>query len=413
MGKKGDIITGLDIGSQKVSAFVGEVKKDQLEGEQEVLEIIGLGTAPSIGLTKGVVTDIESTVEAIHKAVMEAELMAGVNISSVYAGISGTHIRSFNSHGMTAVKGREINRDDIERVIEQAKAVAIPVDREVLHCIVQEYLVDDQGGIRAPVGMNGIRLEAKVHLVTCNISAAQNVIKCCQRVGLNVAELVLAPLSSALSVLTPDERNLGCVLVDIGGGTADIIIFYKGAVAHTSVLGIGGHYITGDIAMGLRTPTHDAEEIKKKYGSVMSTNVDKDEMIEVPRVGGGPSKSMSRQLLCEIIEARAEEMFSLIGQQIQATGFQELLGAGMIITGGITKMEGMTKFAEQIVGMPVRKGEPQGVEGLDGLVTDPAAGTGVGLVQYGSGHIDSLHPREGRWYSRVRDRIRHVWENYV
>lgn len=370
-----DYIVGLDIGTTKICAIVGEVTETGID-------IVGIGTHPSTGLRKGVVINIESTVDSITKAIEEAELMAGSKITSVYAGIAGGHIKSFNSHGIVAVKDKEITEGDVQRVLDAAKAIAIPMDREVIHVVPQEYIIDDQDGIKEPVGMSGVRLESKVHIVTGAVSSAQNIIKSCNKSGLNVAEIVLEPVASAEAVLTHDERELGVVLVDIGGGTSDIAIFSQGALVHTGVLTLGGNHITNDIAVGLRTPQNEAEKIKIKYGCAMSSLVKGDESIEVPSVGGRKPRTVPRKLLAEIIEPRVEEIFSLIQREVVKSGYQDLLASGIVITGGTTILDGMVELAEFIFDMPVKRGVPTGVGGLKDVVNSPKFATGVGLLKY-------------------------------
>jgi cell division protein FtsA len=373
MAKRGQHLVGLDIGTTKVTALVGEWGDDGLE-------LTGLGTAPSSGIRKGVVVNIASTVSAIRKAVQEAERMAGCQIDAVYTGISGGHIRGFNSHGIVAVKDGEITQADLDRVIEAAKAVAIPMDREVIHVLPQQFIVDDQDGIKEPLGMHGVRLEAKVHIVTAATTSAQNIIRCANRSGLDVSAIVLQQLASAEAVLTQDEKDLGACLVDIGGGTADIALYSDGAIVHTSVLPIGGNHVTTDIALGIRTPQKEAEKIKLAYGCAMAESVDQEEMIDVPSVGGRSPRSLSRQVLCEIIEARAEEIFQLVRDEVRNTGYEDLLASGVVLTGGCSHLEGMQDLAEEILGLPVRFGAPVGVGGLGDVVRSPAHATGVGLL---------------------------------
>ncbi len=389
MGKK-TLIAGLDIGTYKVCAIVGEV------GESGV-EIIGVGTHPSHGLRKGVVIDIESTVNSIKRAVEECEIMAGCEINHVFAGIAGSHIKGFNSHGVVAVKNKEVAKRDIDRVIDAGRAVAIPMDREVLHVLPQEYVVDDQDGIREPLGMSGVRLEAKVHIVTGALTSAQNIIKCCNRTGLNVSEFVLEPLASAEAVLTPEERELGVALVDIGGGTTDIVLFDDGAVKHTAILGVGGHHLTNDIAAGLRTPIAEAERIKQRYGYAKVAMAAADEEVEVPSMGGRNPRSISRRILCEIIEPRLEEIFQLIRREILKSGLEDTLFSGIVMTGGSTLLSGVIELAEETFNSPVRLGVPAQVGGLIDVVSSPAYSTGVGLVLYG------LH-RQDRKLVRLSDK---------
>ncbi|MGH7274825.1 MAG: cell division protein FtsA, partial [Nitrospiria bacterium] len=376
MGRQENTLVGLDIGTTKICAVVGEWV------DETRVDIIGIGTSPSRGLRKGVVVNIESTVESIKKAIEEAELMAGVQINSVYAGIAGSHIKGFNSRGVIAVKDHEVTRADIDRVLDAAKAVAIPLDREVLHVLPQEFIVDDQDGISEPLGMSGVRLEAEVHIITGSVTSAQNIVKCVNRAGLEVAEMILQPLASSESVLTADERELGVAMVDIGGGTTDIATFMEGSVWHTAVIGIGGHHLTNDIAVGLRTPAAEAEKIKRRYGCAMTSLVRDEETIEVPSVGGRPPRVLSRQLLSEIIEPRAEEIFSLVGREIKKTGHGEMVASGVVITGGSAIMEGMSEFAEKILDLPVRRGVPSHVGGLLDVVSSPMYATGVGLILY-------------------------------
>ncbi len=379
-GKRDNLIVGLDIGTTKICAIVGNLTS-------EGIDIVGIGTSPSKGLRKGVVINIESTVAAIKKAIEEAELMAGCEIKSVYAGIAGGHIKGFNSQGVIAIKNREVSPEDVKRVIEAAKAIAIPMDREVIHILPQEFIIDDQDGIREPLGMSGVRLEAKVHIVTGAVASAQNIVKSCNRAGLEVADIVLEQLSSSEAVLSADEKELGVALIDIGGGTTDIAIFVDGAIKHTSVLSLGGNHLTNDIAVGLRTPMAEAERIKQKYGCCLSTLVGKDETIEVPSVGGRKPRVLSRQLLCEILEPRVEEIFTLVNREIMKSGLEDQIASGIVITGGSTILEGMPELAEQIFNLPVRRGLPQRIGGLIDVVNSPVYATGVGLVIYGSKNI--------------------------
>ena len=402
MASTDELVVGLDIGTTKICAIVGEVTND------DRVDIVGIGTHPSEGLRKGVVINIESTVNSIREAVKEAELMAGCEVTHVYAGIAGGHIKGFNSHGIVAVKDSEVTETDISRVIDAARAIAIPLDREVIHILPQEYIIDEQDGIREPLGMSGVRLEAKVHMVTGAVTSAQNIIKCAQRCGLTVADIVLEQLASSESVLSKDEKELGVALIDIGGGTTDIALWSDGSIVHTSVLAVGGDHITNDIAVGLRTPMSDAEHIKQKYGCAMSSLLESDETLEVPSVGGRNPRSLSRQILTEIIEPRVEEMFSLVQQQIQATGYEDLLASGVVITGGATLLQGMPELAEDILGLPVRRGTPAGFGGLVDVVRSPMYATGVGLVLYGVDHEANRYfkVREGNVYKKVKGRMR-------
>ena len=402
MAQKAELIVGLDIGTTKICAIVGEVT-----GQGDI-DIVGIGTHPSKGLRKGVVINIEATVNSIKQAISEAELMAGCEISHVYAGIAGGHIKGFNSHGIVAVKEREVTQADINRVIDAARAIAIPLDREVIHILPQEYVIDQQDGIREPMGMSGVRLEAKVHIVTGAVTSAQNIVKCAQRCGLTVADIVLEQLASSEAVLSQDEKDLGVALIDIGGGTTDIAIWSDGSIVHTSVLAVGGDHVTNDIAVGLRTPTDEAERIKQKYGCAMGALVGKDETIEVPSVGGRKPRVLARHILTEIIEPRVEEMFSLVQQEIHRTGYEDLLASGVVITGGSTLLPGMAELAEDIIGLPVRCGIPTGIAGLVDVVKSPIYATGVGLVLYGRAHEDSrfFKVREENVYTKVKSRMR-------
>ena len=380
MSKKGDanLVVGLDIGTSKVLAIVGEVSET---GE---VQVIGVGHHPSRGMKKGVVVNIESTVQSIQRAIEEAELMAGCQIQSVYAGIAGSHIRSINSHGTVAIKDKEVGTNDVDRVIESARALAIPADQQVLHVLPQEFIIDGQEGIREPIGMSGVRLEAKVHIVTGAVSAAQNIVKCVRRCGLEVDDIILEQLASSLSVLTEDEKELGVCMVDIGGGTTDISVFTEGAIRHTAVIPIAGDQVTNDIAVALRTPTQHAEDIKKKYGCALTQIATSDESIEVPSVGDRPPRKLARQTLAEVIEPRIEELYGLILAELRRSGFEDLIGSGIVLTGGSAKMEGMIDLAEEVFHMPVRLGIPQGVGGLSGVVHNPIYATGVGLVLFGA-----------------------------
>jgi len=371
------MIVGLDIGTSKVVAIVGEITPSGR------LDIVGLGSHQSRGLKKGVVVNIESTVQSIKRAVEEAELMAGCRIHSVYAGIAGSHIRSLNSHGIVAIRDREVYPLDLERVIDAAQAVAIPADQKILHILPQEYVIDSQEGIKEPLGMSGVRLEAKVHLVTCAVNAAQNIEKCIRRCGLEVEDIILEQLASSYSVLTEDERELGVCLVDIGGGTTDIAIFTEGAIRHTGVIPIAGDQVTNDIAMALRTPTQYAEEIKIKYACALAQLAGADQTIKVPGVGDRPPRDLSRQALAEVVEPRYDELFTLVQAEIRRSGYEEVLAGGIVLTGGTAKMEGAVELAEEIFHMPVRLGVPQGVDGLLDIVKNPIYATAVGLLLFG------------------------------
>jgi len=399
MAKREELIVGLDIGTTKIAAIVGEVS-------EEGIDIIGIGTHHSRGLRKGVVTHIDNTVASIRRAVEEAELMAGCEISSVYAGIAGGHIRGFNSHGIVAVKDGEVRSTDIARVIDAAKAVAIPMDREIIHVLAQDFVVDNQDGIKEPLGMSGVRLETKVHIVTAAVTSAQNIIKCCHRCGLQVADLVLQPLASAEAVLHADEKELGVALIDIGGGTMDLTIVCDGSVVHTAVIPIGGNHLTNDIAVGLRTPYAEAEKIKQRWGCAMTSMVDPEELIEVPSVGGRAPRRLSRRILCEIIEPRVEEMFQLVHREIEKTGYEELLASGAVITGGTTIMEGMPEMAEEIVCLPVRRGSPRGIGGLVDVVRSPKFATSVGLVLHGAKQAEEHQLKLRRQHAGIGSRVK-------
>jgi len=401
MARREDLVVGLDIGTTKIGCIVGEVMN-------EGIDIVGIGTHPSKGLRKGVVVNIESTVNSIRRAVEEAELMAGCEITSVFAGIAGGHIKGINSHGIVAIKEKEVTAADVARVVDAAQAVSIPLDREVIHVIPQQFVVDDQDGVRDPVGMNGIRLEAKVHIVTGAVTSAQNIIKCCNRAGLNVNDIILQQLASSEAALSVDEKELGVMLVDIGGGTTDIAIFSGGSLLYTSVLTLGGNHLTNDIAVGLRTPAHEAEKIKLKYGCATAGLVHKDETIEVPSVGGRNPRVLSRQILAEIIEPRMEEVFTLVQQELQRSGCEDMIAAGIVLTGGTSIMEGNAELAEQIFNLPVRRGVPMGIGGLVDVVRSPMYATGVGLVGLGSKSADCKRFRvqERNVYSKVRGRMK-------
>ncbi len=401
MTKRSDknLIVGLDIGTSKVVAIVGEVTSN---GE---IEIVGLGSHPSRGLKKGVVVNIESTVQSIQRAVEEAELMAGCQINSVYAGIAGSHIKSINSHGIVAIKDREVTESDLDRVIDAARAVAIPADQRVLHILPQEFVIDNQEGIREPIGMSGVRLEAKVHLVTGAVGAAQNIIKCVRRCGLDVDDIILEQLASSYSVLTDDEKELGVCLVDVGGGTTDIAVFTDGAIRHTAVIPIAGDQVTNDIAVALRTPTQHAEEIKIKYACALRQLANPEESIEVHSVGDRPPRKLSRQTLAEVVEPRYDELLSLVQAELRKSGFEDIIAAGIVLTGGSSKMEGVVDLAEEIFHMPVRMGTPQYVSGLSDVVNNPIYATGVGLLLFGEQHQHS-----GTHYFSSEGGMKGIWE---
>jgi cell division protein FtsA len=394
-----NLIVGLDIGTSKVVAIVGEI----LPGDE--LEVIGIGSHPSRGLKKGVVVNIESTVHSIQRAVEEAELMAGCQIHSVFAGIAGSHIRSLNSHGIVAIRDKEVTQNDVERVIDAARAVAIPADQKILHILPQDFIIDSQEGIRHPVGMSGVRLEAKVHMVTGAVSAAQNIIKCVRRCGLEVDDIILEQLASSYSVLTEDEKDLGVCIVDIGGGTTDIAVFTEGAIRHTAVIPIAGDQVTNDIAVALRTPTQHAEEIKIKYACALAQMASADETIEVPSVGDRAPRQLARHTLAEVVEPRYEELLTLIQAELRRSGFEDLVASGIVLTGGSAKIEGLVDLAEEVFHMPVRLGVPQYVTGLVDVVRNPIYATGVGLLLFGH------HNRDQRSMDIVLGKgMRGIWD---
>jgi cell division protein FtsA len=372
------------------------------------LDIIGLGSHPSEGLRKGVVVNIESTVESIRRAVEEAERISGCEIRSVNVGIAGGHIRGQNSLGIVAVKGREVDADDVERAIEAAKAIAIPLDRQIIHTLPQYYVVDEQDGIRDPVGMSGVRLEAKVHIVTGAVTSIQNVVKSVNRVGLDINDIVLEQIACGEAVLSRDEKDLGVALIDIGGGTTDIAIFSEGSIKHTAVIPVGGNYVTSDIATGLRTPIAEAEKIKIRYGCAYMPMIPKDESIEVPSVGGREPREVSRQILGRIIEPRMEEILTMAYKEITKSGCEDILAAGVVLTGGASILEGIPELAEQIFNMPVRRGCPIKIGGLTDVVNSPLYATGVGLVVYGSRNIERemLNRVEGNIIARMFKRLK-------
>ena len=402
MAQKAELVAGLDIGTTKICAIVGEVTAS---GD---IDIVGIGTHPSKGLRKGVVVNIESTVNSIKQAVSEAELMAGCEVSQVYAGIAGGHIKGVNSHGIVAVKDREVADSDVTRVIDAARAIAIPLDREVIHILPQEYVIDDQDGIREPLGMSGVRLEAKVHIVTGAVTSAQNIIKCAQRCGLTVADIVLEQLASSEAVLSQDEKDLGVALIDIGGGTTDLAIWIDGSIVHTSVLAVGGDHITNDIAVGLRTPTDEAERIKQKYGCAMGGQVGKNETIEVPSVGGDRLARYRAISSRKSSSPGSRRCSTWCSQEIVRSGYEDLLASGVVLTGGATLLQGMPELAEDVLGLPVRCGVPVGIGGLVDVVKSPMYATGVGLVLYGRSHEGSrfFKMRDDNVYGRVKSRMR-------
>lgn len=381
MGKKKkpekNLLVGIDIGTSKVSAIVGEVTADQS------VHVVGVGTSPSRGLKRGVVINIDSTVHSIRRAVEEAELMAGCQIHSAYTGIAGSHIKSLNSHGIVAIRDQEVTQMDIDRVIDAARAVAIPADQKILHILPQEFIIDSQDCIREPIGMSGVRLEAKVHIVSGAVSAAQNIVKCVQRCGLQVSDIILEQLASSYAVLSEDEKELGVCLIDIGGGTTDIAIFTDGAIRHTAVIPIAGDQVTNDIAIALRTPTQNAEEIKLKYGCASVDMAGANDTFEVSSVGNRPGRQLTRQALAEVCEPRYEELFTLIRSELRRSGFADLIPAGIVMAGGASMVEGAIELAEKVFKLPVRLGAPERVSGLVDVVKNPKFATGIGLLLYG------------------------------
>ena len=377
MSRDNQIIVGLDIGTSKIACIVAEAAADGR------IDIVGIGTHPSKGLRRGVVVNIESTVESIRLAIEEAELMADVDIKKVYVGIAGSHIRGYNSHGVVATKNGEVAEEDVARVVEAAKAMNIPADQQILHVLPQEYIIDRQDGIREPVGMSGVRLETRVHVITGAVSSAQNIIKCCNRCDLDVADMVLEQIASSESVLSQDEKDIGVLLVDIGGGTTDLAVFIDGAIRHTAVIPVGGDHMTNDLVAGLRTSAREADILKKKYGSCMTSMISAEETVEVPRVGGRPPQSMPRQVMAQLLEPRMQELFELVREELERSGYKELVAAGVVLTGGSSLLEGTQELADEIFELPVRIGRPQNVGGLTDVVNSPIYATGVGLIQYG------------------------------
>ena len=401
MAKKTDknLIVGLDIGTSKVVAIVGEISPNK------EIEIIGLGSSRSRGLKKGVVVNIESTVHTIQRAIEEAELMAGCEIHSVYTGIAGSHIRSLNSHGIVAIRDNEVSVSDVDRVIDAARAVAIPADQKILHILPQEFIIDSQEGIKEPIGMSGVRLEAKVHMVTGSVSSAQNIVKCVRRCGLEVDDIILEQLASSNAVLTEDEKELGVCLIDVGGGTTDIAVFTEGSIHHTAVIPIAGDQVTNDIAVALRTPTQYAEDIKVRYACALTQLANPEETIEVPSVGDRPARRLARQTLAEVVEPRYEELFTLVQAELRRSGYEDLIAAGIVLTGGSSKMEGVIELAEEIFHMPVRIGIPQYVSGLSDVVKNPIYSTGVGLLLFGQRQMNEAMPG-----MHLNGSVKGVWE---
>ena len=382
MGKKSNVIVGLDIGTTKTTAVVGEVTETGIN-------IIGVGTSLAKEIRKGTVVNIDSMVESIKTAVEEAEHMSGCRINSVYVGISGSHVKGQNSLSIVSIKGREVSESDVQRAIEAAKAIAIPVGREIMHILPQSYVIDGQEGIKDPIGMSGVRLEAKVHIVTGATSAIQDIVKSVNRVGLDIDDVVLEQLAAGEAVLSSDEKDLGVVLLDIGGANTSVTIFSEGSIKHTAILPVGGNYLTSDISTGLRTPLGDAEKIKLKYGCALTSMIPKDETINVPSLGGREDREVSRQILGRIIEPRMEEILNLAYKEVVRFGFEDLLAAGVVLTGGTSLLYGITELAEQIFDMPTRKGIPIGIGGLSDIVNSPAHAIGVGLIIYGNSQLDS------------------------
>ncbi len=401
MKAKEELVVGLDIGTTKICAVVAEVEADEVN-------IIGIGSHPSVGLRKGVVVNIESTVESIKKAVEEAELMAGCEISSVYAGIACGHVTGFNSNGVIAIKGEEISQSDVDRVIEAARAVAIPMDREVIHVLPQEFIVDGEGGINNPVGMAGVRLEARIHIVTGAVTSAQNIVKCANKAGLDVCDIILEPIASCESVLTPEEKEVGAGLIDIGGGTTDLAVFSANNVKHTFVLSLGGNNMTNDISVGLRTPMAEAERIKLKYGTCIADRIGNDETIEISDLSGRGGRKLPRQILAEILEPRVEEIFTLVKRELMQAGLKNAIASGVVLTGGASLLEGISEIAESVFEQPVRIGRPQGVSGLVDVVNSPMYATGVGLVIYGARNQEKkkFRIRDNNIFNRIMKRMK-------
>ena len=399
---------GLDIGTTKICTVVGEMSGSDIN-------IIGIGTHPSIGLRKGVVVNIKATVESIKKAVEEAELMAGCEISNVYAGIAGGHITGFNSRGIVAIKGAEVVQSDVDRVIDAARAVAIPMDREVIHVLPQEFIVDDQPGIQNPIGMSAVRLEAKIHIVTGAVTSAHNIVKCVNRAGLDVCDIVLESLASGEAVLTEEEKQLGTALLDLGGGTTDLAIFSGNNIKHTFVLALGGNNLTNDIAVGLRAPVTEAEKIKKKYGTCVARNINTEETIEVPGMGGRKPRKLPRQILGEVLEPRMEEIFTLVKREIYRAGMENAMTSGSVLTGGTSLLEGVIEVAESVFNLPTRLGKPQGISGLVDVVNNPMYATGVGLVLYGARNQNAkkFRIRDTNIFNRVMNRMKNWFKEVV
>jgi len=409
MRNRENLIVGLDIGTTKICALAAEATGG------EPLSVVGFGQARSLGISKGVVVDIEKTVRSIQDAVRECELMSGTPIKEVFAGIAGHHIQGLNSDGMVMVQNnRTVSEDDIRRVILAAQAISIPSDREVLHILPRDFIVDDQDGVKNPLGMMGIRLEVKVHIVTCSAPSGQNIVKCCQMAGLDVADVVLEPLASAQAVLSQDERELGVVLVDIGGGTTDIAIYAGGSIVHTSVLAVGGNHLTNDIAIGLSTPLGEAQSLKHEHGVAMTTLVEEDEMMTVPSVGGRKSRTMDKRVIAEIIQPRFREIYDLVNREIDRSGYRNFIASGVVITGGSSLMPGADDLASEILHFPVRVGFPENITGLNEMIYSPMHATGVGLLRYAQGNGADRHgplfTGEQGLISRFSNRMRQ-WAN--
>lgn len=388
MPKKVDkeLIVALDIGTNKIAALVGEITPEN------AIEIVGFGVHPSRGLKRGVVVNIEATVQSIQRAIEDAELMAGCEIHSVYTGIAGSHIASLNSHGIVAIRDREVSQSDIDRVIDAAKAVAIPADQKILHILPQQFIIDSQEGVREPIGMSGVRLEARVHIVSGAVSAAQNITKCVRRCGLQVSDIVLEPLASSCAVLTDDEKELGVCMVDIGGGTTDIAVFIDGAIRHTAVIPVAGDLVTNDISVALRTPAQNAEQVKRQYASVLDASIDPAEIIAIPGVAHRPVQQVQRRALAQVVRARYEEIFSLVASELRRSGFEDMVAAGIVLTGGAANVDGAAMLAETVFQMPVRIGLPQHVSGLVDVREDPTYATAVGLLLYGLQQQENAQP---------------------
>jgi cell division protein FtsA len=401
-------VVGLDIGTSKVCTVVGEI----VDGGG--LDIIGIGSAESRGLKRGVVVNLEAAVDSIKKSIEEAELMAGVEVGSVHLGLSGPHIKGFNSRGVVAVAGknREVTRDDVRRAIDAARAVSLPAGREIIHVLPQDFVVDEQEGIGAPVGLTGARLEVNVHIVTGSQASTQNLVSCVNRAGVEVSDTVISQLAAAEAVLTPDERELGVALVDVGGGTADLAIFERGSLWHTAVIAVGGDHFTNDIAVGLRTPIPEAEKVKRRTGCALSAMVDEDETIEVGSVGGRRPRVMARRILADILQPRAEELFHLVWDEIAKAGYEKSLNSGLVVTGGASMLEGMSEIAEQIFDLPIRRGIPSGFGGLSDHVGNPAYATAVGLIRYAERHRPTGPDPGGNALMRVMGRLRTVFKEF-